>query len=311
MSTAPSATVSSRQRPALVAVGVSLLLAAAKGAAFLLTGSLAMLASAADSAGDALVSAGNLMAIRAAARPPDRGHPYGHGKLESVAAQFQGLLLMGAGAAVGVQAALRVTSPEPISRFATGLVVALASMVASLALARYMRRAGRRLDSPAVEADSAHYGGDYLVNLGVVLALLADHVFGLPQLDPLISVVIAAVIVHAGYQVFLGAVHALMDRSLGNEVEEAVHKVVADHAPEVRGYHDLLSRRSGPDRFIELHLEIDDTLTFRAAHDLGEKVAADIRARVPRAQVTVHTDPWPEKGADASTHRPHAPESRV
>ena len=300
--------IAGRTRPAVVATLVSLLLAAFKCFAWLLTGSVAMLASMVDSAADAVVSFGNLMALRAAARPADREHPFGHGAIEDLAALLQSLLIAASGVFVVTTALARlVEETTPLRNAFLGMGAAIISIVVAWLLARTLRRAGQVHDSPALEADSEHYTSDYLANLGVLIAFVGWELFDQPLLDPAISVCIAFVILRTAWERFSTAANSIMDRELDEENLKAIDETVRSFK-EVRGYHDLLTRRSGPDRFIQLHMAIDASLTFREAHAVTERVSRAIEALVPRSRVTIHSDPWPEDPEDAQTHLPYAPE---
>ena len=311
---APSKTTTAtreRSRPALEATLISLGLALLKGAAWMLTGSVAMLGAALDSAGDTLVSMGNFMVVRAAAKPADEGHPYGHGKLEHLASLFQSLLIGGGGLFVVAQAMSRLGTGTSVSDPWFGIGTSGVAIGGAIFISWRLRRAGRRLDSPALTADAAHYTTDFIVNGGVMLAFILDAWFGIRTADPILSVLIAALIFRTAFHLFRDASNALMDRTLEDGEIEAIHQVVAEFTPPVHGYHDLIGRRTGSDHFVQIHLEIDASLSFRQAHDLVEQVQVAISRELRGAQVTIHADPWPEDPEDLATHSEHGFEARL
>jgi ferrous-iron efflux pump FieF len=236
--------------------------------------------------------------LRIAGTPADAGHPFGHGKVEHLSALFQSLIL--AFAAVFV-----LTTPfradglsHPLRHPALGVAIAVISILAPVLLSRFLRKAGERAHSPALEADAAHYASDYLTNLGVVAAFACDRFFDWRYADPIIAALIAAAILRLAWQVGVAAVAGLMDAGLAKEEVELIHEVLRTRHPDVRGYHDLMTRRSGPHRFVQVHLELDATRTFREAHRIVEDVRRDLERTIPNVVVTIHADPWPQLPED-------------
>ena len=289
---------SQRARPALQVTIGSLILAAIKGLGAWLTGSASLLAAAVDSAGDALMSAGNWFVVKAADQPPDKEHPFGHGKLEHLAGLIQALFIAASGVFVIREAFRTLGGSQDIDHPAVGLGIAALSLVAAWAFARHLARAAREHDSPALKADSLHYGSDLFTHLGVILVFLFDLVTDFPWLDPAVAAIIAAIILHTAWGLLLESVSRLMDSELEGEEVRAVEAAIATFGPPLRGYHDLLTRRSGSDRFVQAHVEIDATVSFREAHELVEQVERAIKTRLPRAHVIIHADPWPENPDD-------------
>lgn len=291
--------VERRDASALLAAGVSLALAALKAAGWVVTGSSALLAAAADSAADVLVSGLNAFVIRAAGAPPDAGHPFGHGKFEHLGALVQALLLLGAGGAVLANAVASGVADAALRLPWVGVGVAVLSAVVAWLLANRLRREARRHDSPALAADSAHYASDWMVNVGVVVAFACEELFAWHAADHVIGALISAAILRLAWTTGFDAVNGLLDGRLASEELRVIDGIVRSRAPVVRGYHDLLTRRGGPTRFIQMHVEIDAHLTFREAHELVETIVADLERALPNAMVTIHADPYPPLPGDA------------
>lgn len=277
----------------MVASCASLALTAIKAVAWMMTGSSALLAAAADSAGDVFISALNAFTVRAAGAPPDAGHPYGHGKFEHLGALAQAALLFVVGGGVLVKSFSAGINDVPIRVPGIGIVVAIVSIAAALALSRYLGREARKHRSPALAADAAHYASDWISGAGVLLALLAETIFDWHAADHVVGGLIAAAVLRLGWSTAAEAIGGLLDVRLAADELKTIDGVVRNHAPVVRGYHDLLTRRAGQTRFIQLHLEIDATLSFREAHRLVELVVRDLRRALPSAMVTIHADPHP------------------
>lgn len=282
-----------REKAAVVASCASLALAVLKTGAWFLTGSSALLAAAADSAGDVIISALNAFTVRAAGAPPDAGHPYGHGKFEHLGALAQAALLFAVGGGVLVKSFSSGVNDLPIRDPGIGVAVAAVSIVAALLLSRYLGREARKHRSPALAADAAHYASDWIGGAGVMLALLAETFFDWHAADHVVGGLIAAAVLRLGWSTAADAIGGLLDVRLAADELKTIDGVVRAHAPVVRGYHDLLTRRAGQTRFIQLHLEIDASLTFRDAHRLVELVVRDLRRALPSAMVTIHADPHP------------------
>ena len=301
-----SNTAQDRSRPALIVTLGSLVLAILKGMGAWATGSAALLASAVDSAGDALMSTGNWIALRVAERPADEEHPFGHGKLEHLAGLAQALVIAASGVFIIREAFVGFRQETDIERPVLGIGVTLLCTVAAWGFARYLKGAARRHDSPALRADSLHYSSDLFTHCGVLLVFVLHVGIASPWIDPTVAIIIAALILHTAWGLLLESGHRLMDAGLERTEVKAVEEAISSLGPPVRGYHDLLTRRSGPDRFVQAHVEIDADVSFREVHRLVEQIERAIEQRLPRTQVIIHADPWPEAPDDP--HQAHAPE---
>ena len=272
---------------AVAAAGVMI---AAKLGAWLMTDSVSLLSSLADSVMDVLASLVNLFAVRHALTPPDREHRFGHGKAEPLAGLGQALFITASVIFLMVEAVGRILEPEPIERAPVGIAVMVFAIVITSALVLYQRRVVRLTTSTAIKADSLHYASDLLMNIGVIAALALAMTLGWGLADPIIALAIAGVILHASYRVARGAIEQLMDREFPDEERERIRKIVLEH-PEVRDCHDLRTRRSGIDSFIQVHVEMDRELTLLRAHEISDDVEARIREAFPHAEVLIHADP--------------------
>lgn len=257
-----------------------------------LTGSISVWASLLDSAMDIFASVINYFAVRAAARPPDEDHLYGHGKAESLAGLFQSFVITVSGLFVVREAVRRIYAPHATGMEWLGVGTMAVAGAVSVALVTRLRRVARETDSPALAADSTHYATDVFTNGAALIALLVVALTGWTLADPLISLAISAFILWSAFDVARDAVDVLMDRRLGPEVDEAVARVVGGFRDKgVTGFHDLRTRRSGSMKFIDLHLEITPDQSFVRAHDLTERVIRAIEREIPRSRVQIHTDP--------------------
>ena len=278
------------RRAAIASLAISLLLAAIKLAAYLLTNSVAMLASFADSAMDLFTSTLNLIAIRSALQPADREHRFGHGKAEALAGMAQFAFITASAIFLVIQAVGRLVTPEPIGNATLALVVMAVSIAAAVGLIVYQRHVVARTGSVAVSADAMHYVGDLATNIGVVVASVLGKFVGWTHADPLIALFVAAMLVWSGYHVFRQSYDQLMDRELPDADREKIKAIVRAH-PQVRALHDLRSRASGLNTFIQLHLELDPAMPLLRAHEISDEVEREVCAQFPRAEVIIHQDP--------------------
>ncbi len=288
-----SATNQDRSRAASFTVKIAAGLALFKGLTWLFTNSAGILGSALDSGLDLLASFLVLWAVLHAERPADAGHPWGHGKVEGLASLFQSLLILAAGLGLAYQVIKRwVTQDATVTLQGVGIGVMVVSTLLTLWLIRRLRRAAKETGSPALLADGAHYTSDILLNLSVILGLgLSLALQGAKWPDLLVGLGISLLILNTARKVFLSGIENLMDRGLSPAEEAVVLRTVSGFAPAGSGFHELRTRRSGADLFLELHLDLSREMSFVDAHDLAEKVGHAIEKAIAHSRVTVHADP--------------------
>lgn len=262
----------------------------AKAAAWLLTGSVAVLSSLIDSLLDTLASALNLVAVRHALTPADREHRFGHGKAEPLAGLAQSALIAGSAAFLIYEAAGRLLEPQPIAFAWIGVAVMTLSIAVTMVLVGYQRRVVRATGSVAISADLLHYAGDVLVNGGVIIALVLSATLGWTYADPLIALAVAAYILKNVWHIVVQSTEQLMDRELPDEARRRIAEIVRRH-PEVRDLHDLRTRLAGRTTFIQLHLELDGGLSLARAHAIADEVHAELLRDFPNAEILIHQDP--------------------
>jgi ferrous-iron efflux pump FieF len=277
---------------ARLSIIVALFLIAIKTTSGWLTGSISVWASLLDSVLDLFASTLNFIAVRAASRPADEDHAYGHGKAESLTSLFQAIIIGASGMFIVWEAVHRIQVPHQTGSELIGVGSMIIAIVVSAWLVRRLRRAARETESPALSSDALHYMADIYINAGVVVALVLTALTDWRLADPLISVAIALYILKSAVGLAHESIDVLMDRRLPVEVDDKVAEIVARYKDEgVQGFHDLCTRRSGSQRFIDLHLEVDRNKRFEEAHDLTVQVLRAIEAEIPRSKVRIHTDP--------------------
>ncbi len=281
-------------RVARLSVITATVLALAKLAAVVMTGSLAVAAALTDSVMDVIASSVNFFAVRVAGQPADDEHRYGHGKAEGIAGLGQGLLILFVGLYLGVGGANRlIQGGYELAHGEVGIGVMLLSLVASAWIGWLLLRTGRRTGSVALQADAAHYTSDVWMNLGVLASLLIVKATGWHWVDGAVSCAVALIVLWTAFRVLRSSARELMDASLSTEQIDRIRATIAEQVPEAFDVHNLRTRKSGPDIFIEMHVAFDRELSFPEAHLLSDRVAKAVEAALPGAQVHVHADPHP------------------
>lgn len=278
-------------RAARVSVGYSLILTAVKFLAARQTGSVAVLSEAVNSAVDVLAAALTYAAVGFAARPPDRSHPFGHGKAQHMAALAEAVLVLGTAAWLGLRALRALLAGTGPAATAPAIAVMALTATGNVVVSRYLLRVAREHRAAALEADAVHLLTDVWSSLGVLFALLLVRVTGVPQMDGAAAIGVVGLIAAAGYRLLARALAALLDASLPEEEMRAVREA-AERFPElVVEVHDLRTRQVGPRRHIDFHLVVHRRLSFEAVHDLCDRLEAEIARRLPGADVLIHPEP--------------------
>mgnify|MGYP003626888955 FL=1 len=271
-------------------VAVALLLIGAKFAAWRMTGSVSLLSTLLDSILDAGASLINLIAVRHALQPADREHRFGHGKAEALAGLAQAAFIAGSAAFLVIEGISRLLDPVPVLRGTVGLSVMGFSIVMTVGLVAFQMYVVRRTRSVAISADSLHYRADILVNVGVIVAIAISTFWSQPLADPIIALLISVYILRGAWEISQSSLNMLMDRELPDEDRERIIGLVLENE-DVQGVHDLRTRSSGQDIFIQMHLDLDPHMPLLYAHGVSEEVEARLIKAFPNAEVIIHEDP--------------------
>jgi cation diffusion facilitator family transporter len=275
----------------MLSVGAALLLTVMKFSAGLMTHSMAIMASALDSTLDMLMSALNFFAFREASKPPDAEHPYGHGKVESLAGLFQSLFIMLSGSFVVYEAVRRLIHGSFVSEIPLGIGVIIFSGIVTLLLSWRLKVLSKRNRSLILGTEKAHYSMDFVSYVGVIAALVLVGWTGKVVWDLVVSILVAAYIFKEAIHILKRAVSELLDRGLSNTELKAVKMLILRHHPSIVGVHNLRSRMVGNLLFLDFHIEIGGEEDFKKAHDMTESLIDKIKTHHPAADVTVHFDP--------------------
>lgn len=288
-------------RAGIASALVATLLVALKIYASWSTGSAAMLGSLADSGLDLIASLVTLYSVRLAAMPADRQHRFGHGKAEAIAALFQVVLISLSAFWLAVHSVGALIAGVRTTGAATGAAVSVIAMVLTLVLVRYQRRVIAKTGSLAIGTDSLHYQSDFVLNAAVIAALLLDQLADIRGADAVAGIGIALWLLHNAYAASQKAVDQLMDREWP-EARRRSFVDVANRHPELRGIHDLRTRTSGNNDFVQFHVWVDPDMTVGEAHRVMDEVEARLREDFPDVEILIHPDPAGRAGDAQEGH---------
>jgi cation diffusion facilitator family transporter len=282
-----------KTRAAAISIASNSLLIALKIVAGVITGSVAILTEAAHSAIDLLASFIAFFSLRKAAEPADASHPYGHAKLENLAAAIEGMLILVGAGVIVYESIHRLVVGAHVDSIGFGIVVIGLSAIANFGVSRFLYREARITESPALEGDAAHLRTDAWTSVGVLFGLSLVAITGIDALDSVTALVVAGAIVAAGVRLVTSSSRVLVDEALPSEELDMVRDVMLAHeGTEVLGFHALRARRAGSRRYIDMHVQFRDGTTLERAHDLAHQLQAEIRNRLGRnADVLIHLEP--------------------
>ncbi len=286
---------STRSGAARLSLAVVIVLIILKVVAAVITSSLSILAQAVDSLLDLFAVSVTLFALRVSLKPADREHQFGHGKVENLAGIAQGMLIFTAGGLIIYSAIERIRTGAILQLTETGIGVMLVSIIASVLLSRHLLRVAKATDSIALEANAYNIAADVYSALAVLVGLTVVRFTPFTIIDPIIALVVALFILRVAYTVFRRSMGGLIDVKLPEVEESTVKESVIEHFGELVGFHELRTRKSGNQRYIDLHLVMPKGVTVEEAHRLCDHLEQDIDRKLYHANVTIHVEPCDDK----------------
>lgn len=274
----------------VASVLVASVLVVAKLLAWMATDSLAVMSSLIDSALDMGASLINFFAVRQALTPADREHRFGHGKAEAVAGLAQAAFIAGTAVFLTIEAVHRFIVPRQMVSGEIGIAVMILSIALTLGLVLFQVYVVRKTASLAISADSLHYKGDLAANLAVIGAIVLTMELGWRFADPVFAIGVAVYIMFGSWKIAKRSLDQIMDRELPEHERKKIIAIALGHE-DVGNVHDLRTRSSGMQTFIQLHLELDGALSLLRAHEIADMVELEIQRHYPDAEVMIHQDP--------------------
>jgi cation diffusion facilitator family transporter len=275
-----------------LSVASNSLLIAVKVAAGAITGSIAIITEAVHSLIDLMASVIALTSVRKADEPADVEHPYGHQKLENLAAAIEGMLILVGAGVIIFEATRRLVDTADVDLVGLGIAVMAGSGVVNFVISAFLYRQAERLGSPALEGDAAHLRTDAFTSVGVLAGLLLVEITGDPAFDAIAALAVAVAIVVSGLRIITRSSRVLVDEALpADEMDRIEAAIAASRPPEVAGYHKLRARRAGSRRYVDLHVQFRSGTSLEQAHSLAHRMRSAIEAELPAADVLIHVEP--------------------
>ncbi len=278
------------RRASKISIAVAAVMVLAKSFAWFQTDSLSLQASLVDSVIDVVSSIINFLIIREALKPADLEHRFGHGKAEALGGLAQTAFIAGSAGWLLFDAVHRLVAPHPLADIWLGNIVMIAALLITGGLVLFQRWVVRETGSIAIKADSLHYETDFWSNVGVLISLNVSVTFNAIWFDVLIGAGIAIYLFVTSLKVVGSSLDILMDKELSDATRENITKIASSH-PSVKGIHELRTRSAGYNIFIQLHLELDKTISLEHAHNITQEVMDLIHETYHHAEVIIHQDP--------------------
>ncbi|MFN3601374.1 MAG: cation diffusion facilitator family transporter [Dietzia sp.] len=290
--------MSTLKKFAWLSVATSIVTISLKLVAWWLTGSVGLLADAAESVVNLVASVVALVAITVSERPADDDHQYGHSKAEYFSAGVEGAMIFVAAAFILYTGVERLLNPVPIGSLGFGLAISVVAAVINGVVGTLLVRAGIRHRSPTLKADGKHLITDVVTSVGVVIGVALVWITGWEILDPIVAIAVGLNILFIGYKLVHESGMGLMDATLPEEDNRAIGAVLDRHRQPGRvDFHELRTREAGKWRFIEFHALVPGDWSVDRGHDLVETVEQEIHAALPHSHITTHLEPIEDERA--------------
>ncbi len=284
----------------LAVVAVSLLIGM-KVAASIFTGSIAITADAIHSVIDLFGVVIGYIGIRVSSKPPDERHPFGHGKAENIAGvAIAGLIAISAGI-IAYRAIERLIFGGAVELVTLGIYVTAAAIAINLAVSWYAMSVARATDSIALEATARDMLADVLSSVAVLIGLILVQLTEITMLDPIVALLVAALIVRTAYLTMKKSLAGLMDTRLPQPEEDEIIACLKEHGGQIAGFHKIRTRKAGSQRYIDFHLVVSQHLSVEQAHRLCDELEREIGNKLSAASVTIHVEPCDGKCQQCST----------
>ena len=277
----------------LVATFTALILAIAKVIVGFMSGSVSVIASALDSILDMVVSIFNNIALKISESSPDNKYPYGKGKIEGLAAFFEGLLITGSGVFIIYEAIRKILKKETITNFNESIYVMIFSIIATSLLVAFLIYVYKKTDNIVIKSDALHYKTDLFVNVSVLISLIIVKFTGLYWVDYVLSIIIGVYIIKEASEIIKEGFEILLDASLDFETVEKIKEIIKKE-PLVLDYHCLRTRKAGIRNFVDVHLVMTPDMKLKLAHSIVESVEEKIRNLDTNKKwiINIHADPY-------------------
>lgn len=283
-------THSSLSRFAWISIAAALFTMGLKYVAYLLTDSVGLLSDALESGVNLVGALMALAMLTIAARPADEDHAYGHSKAEYFSSGVEGTLILIAAISISVAGIGRLANPKPLEQIGLGLAVSVVAALVNLVVGLILLRAAKRYQSITLKANAYHLMTDVWTSAGVLVGVAVVGLTDLGSIDPIVALIVAGNISWSGVRIVRESVLGLMDTALPAHERNVICKALEFHKQAGVQYHALLTRQSGANRFVSLHVLVPGEWTIHRGHQMLERIEADIRFALPNVTVFTHLE---------------------
>ena len=256
----------------------------------LLSGSVSIISEAIHSFMDLLASVVAFFSVRISDAPADERHPYGHGKFENISGVVEALLIFIAAFWIIYEAVKKFLEPAEVENIGLGFVVMLVSAIVNFFVSRKLYLVARETDSIALEADALHLKTDVYTSVGVAVGLMMMWITGIHQIDPIIAIFVALLILKESYELFSKAYAPLLDLALPGKDLKRISAIIQNRCTGDMSFHNLRTRKAGNYKYIDFHLNLDPEKTVREAHEICDLIEGDIKKMFENTEVTIHVE---------------------
>lgn len=284
-------TLNKKVKTARLSIFSNIFLITIKLIAGFLSGSVSILSEAIHSMMDLIAAVIAYFSVRISSQPPDKGHPYDHGKFENISGVIEGMLILGAAGWIIYEAIEKFSHREEMKFLYLGIIVMGLSAVINTLVSRRLYKVARETDSIALEADALHLRTDVYTSAGVAIGILIIWITGLHFLDPIIAIAVALLILHEAIHLIWNAYAPLVDSSLPAEDLKKIEEILNKFTGNCFQYHNFRSRKSGSNKYLDFHLEVPEKMTVREAHTLCDSMEAELKESFNNLDINIHIEP--------------------
>lgn len=261
----------------------------------MISGSVSIISEAIHSGIDLVAAVMAFFSVKISSKPPDDEHPYGHGKFENISGLFEVILIIVAGVFIIYESVKKLLEGSTFRMVELGFAVMLFSAIVNFFISRRLYKVARDTDSVALEADALHLRTDVFTSLGVAAGLGIIWLTGLKWLDPIIAITVALYILWEASKMLRKAFAPLVDTQLPNEDVKKIITILDAFVSEEVSYHRLRTRKSGPQNYIDLHLDLPNSMSVVKAHEICDQIECAIKQKFPRVDINIHIEPRERK----------------
>jgi cation diffusion facilitator family transporter len=275
----------------IISISVATTLAITKLIVALYTGSMAVLSSALDSLLDIVASGVNFFALKAAEEPPDKAHPYGHGKFEALAAFVQALIIMATGVYLLYRSFIGLIQKKFLVEIDVGIYVMIFSVIITLILTLVLRYYGKKYQSAIILTDAMHYEMDLLTNSGIFVTLLVIKFTEFYNIDFIISSLISIYIIYSAFKLAKEVSDHLLDKEMSEDDQSLIKDILDNYGNSFINYHKVRTRSSGKTKFLDMHITLCKNMSLNDAHEIADLIEKDLKNKMPDLDIILHIDP--------------------